>query len=169
MTGTLRSDSLARAGRRWILAVVDTPPAPARPAFDAPTGLPPPAVGRALRALDTALLLAGLGAAAAAAAGAPTGAAALLGLAAWLAIEAGPAGRWLRAVRRLEWQRARALVATGRALARARRGDPGALERAGDAYEREGRARAGLAALGAEPARVVGWLRGAAQRTARSA
>jgi hypothetical protein len=85
-----------------------------------------------------------------------------------LRIHTSSAGRWLRDVRRLEVQRAAALVATGFALAKHRSGDGAALALAGDRYEREGRARAALAALGAMPAATLGSVRGAAEWTARA-
>jgi hypothetical protein len=85
-----------------------------------------------------------------------------------LHIHAGGAGRWLRDVRRLELRRAAALAATGFALAKHRAGDSAALARAGDRYEREGRARAALATLGATPAATLGSVRGAAQSTGRA-
>ena len=85
-----------------------------------------------------------------------------------LRIHAGAAGRWLRDVRRLEVQRAAALVATGFALAKHRSGDGDALALAGDRYEREGRARAALATLGAMPAATLGSVRGAAEWTGRA-
>lgn len=67
-------------------------------------------------------------------------------------IHFGPAGAWLREVRGLEQLRFAALVATG--LARAR-GGPDALHVAGDRYEREGAARAALAAIGAIPSGLL--------------
>jgi hypothetical protein len=85
-----------------------------------------------------------------------------------LRIHAGGAGRWLRDVRRLEVQRAAALAATGFALAKHRSGDGAALALAGDRYEREGRARAELATLGATPAATLGSVRGAAEWTGRA-
>ncbi|MBS1105261.1 MAG: hypothetical protein H6Q91_763 [Deltaproteobacteria bacterium] len=85
-----------------------------------------------------------------------------------LRIHAGGSGRWLRDVRRLELRRAAALAATGFALAKHRTGDGGALARAGDRYEREGRARAALATLGATPSAALGSVRGVAQWTARA-
>jgi hypothetical protein len=64
----------------------------------------------------------------------------------------GPAGAWLREVRGFEQRRFAALAATG--LARAG-GGPDALRRAGDHYEREGVARAEMAAIGATPSGML--------------
>lgn len=76
----------------------------------------------------------------------------------------GEAGRWLDRVRGLEMARTRALA--GMELARARaRGTAGgevrarALREAGDHYERAGRLRGELAALGADTGRSEAWLR----------
>jgi len=80
-----------------------------------------------------------------------------------LRIHAGGAGSWLREVRLLELRRVAALAATGFALAQHRAGDAAAITRAGDLYEREGRARSALAALGAAPAAALATVRGAAQ------
>jgi hypothetical protein len=85
-----------------------------------------------------------------------------------LRMHAGGAGPWLRDVRRLELRRAAALAATGFALAQPSAGDAAAITRAGDLYEREGRARAALAALGATPAAALGPVRGAAQSVGRA-
>jgi hypothetical protein len=85
-----------------------------------------------------------------------------------LRIHAGGAGPWLRNVRRLELRRAAALAATGFALAQHRAGDAAALTRAGDLYERAGRARSALAGLGATPAAALGPVRGAAQSAGRA-
>ena len=82
-----------------------------------------------------------------------------------LRIHLGGAGRWLRDVRRIEWRRAAALVATGLALARP---DAGALAVAGDRYEQEGRLRAALAARGARPAASLAPLSGWATRVGRA-
>jgi hypothetical protein len=81
-----------------------------------------------------------------------------------LRLHTGGAGRWLRDVRRLEWRRAAALVATGIALA-----SPGAdaLARAGDRYEQEGRVRASLVERGARPAAALAPLSGWATRGAQ--
>jgi hypothetical protein len=85
-----------------------------------------------------------------------------------LRIHAGGAGSWLREVRLLELRRAAALAATGFALAQHRAGDAAAITRAGDLYEREGRARSALAALGATPAAALALVRGAAQSAGRA-
>ena len=84
-----------------------------------------------------------------------------------LRMHAGGAGPWLRDVRHLERRRAAALAATGFALAQHRAGDAAAITRAGDLYEREGRARSALAALGATPAAALAPVRGAAQSAGR--
>ncbi|MDJ0866035.1 MAG: hypothetical protein QNK03_08005 [Myxococcota bacterium] len=95
----------------------------------------------------------------------PLGWIAVAGIAAGrLALHASAAGGWLRRVGRLESERAGALVATG--LARAS-GDGDALRRAGDAYEREGRARGALGAIGAEPSRGLTLLLPVAERLGR--
>jgi len=85
-----------------------------------------------------------------------------------LHIHAGGAGSWLRDVRRLELRRAAALAATGFALAKHRSGDAASLARAGDLYEREGRTRTALAAIGANPAAALAPIRGAAQSAGRA-
>lgn len=85
-----------------------------------------------------------------------------------LRIHTSEAGPWLRSVRRLERRRAAALAATGFALARHGAGDAAAITRAGDLYEREGRARAALESLGAAPAPALAPLRSAAQSAGRA-
>ena len=85
-----------------------------------------------------------------------------------LRMHAGGAGPWLRDVRRLELRRAAALAATGFALAKHRSGDAAAITRAGDLYEREGRARTALAAIGAKPAVALAPVRRAAQSAGRA-
>jgi len=85
-----------------------------------------------------------------------------------LHMHAGGAGPWLRDVRRLELRRAAALAATGFALAKHRSGDAASLARAGDLYEREGRARTALAAIGAHPSAALPPVRGAAQSAGRA-
>ena len=85
-----------------------------------------------------------------------------------LRIHTSGAGPWLRSVRRLERRRAAALAATGFALARHGAGDAAAITRAGDLYEREGRARAALESLGATPAPALAPLRSAAQSAGRA-
>jgi len=86
----------------------------------------------------------------------------------WLRLQRGSSGAWLGAVRRLERQRARALVAAG--LARSQRSELGeaALARAGDHYEREGAARRRLAELGATPVRWLGPVLGCAEQLGRA-
>ncbi len=84
-----------------------------------------------------------------------------------LRVHAGGAGPWLRDVRHLELRRAAALAATGFALAAQRPGDDAALTHAGDLYEREGRMRSALAALGATPATALAPIRCAAQSIGR--
>jgi hypothetical protein len=124
-------------------------------------------LGVAPRAVTTGgMLLAGLIAPAIGSVGAAAGLLALGALR--LRIHAGGGGRWLRDVRRLELRRAAALAATGFALAKHRPGDGSALASAGDRYEREGRARAALATLGATPAATLGSVRGAAPWTGRA-
>ncbi len=86
----------------------------------------------------------------------------------WLRMHAGGAGPWLRDVRRLELRRAAALAATGFALARRREGDAAAIAHAGDLYEREGRARSALAAIGATPAASLAPVRSAAHSVGRA-
>lgn len=137
-----------------------------RPNDDTPAGGLPPGVGRALRAIDSGSLVVAIGAWLGVAMGAELRALALVASAVWMAIQSSQAGRWLRSVWRFEAVRARALVTTGLARADHRRGVPGALARAGDAYEREGRARSALRGLGAEPSRALGWLRPIAERLA---
>ena len=93
-----------------------------------------------------------------------TGAAAFLAIAACalrVRVHFGPAGGWLREVRRLEMRRFAALVATG--LARAR-GGANSLHVAGDHYEREGAARSGLAAIGAVPSPWLAPVLGSSER-----
>lgn len=164
-----RTDSFAAglpsSGPAWILGRM----AVINPQSERPRSPPtwPPAVGHALRTIDAGLLVAGAGGGIAVGLGAESGLLAAAAGAGWLAIELSPAGRWLRAVRRLEWARAPALVQTGLACAADRRGVPGALTRAGDAYERDGRARMALRALGAEPSRGVSALRRIAEQVGR--
>jgi hypothetical protein len=147
------------------VAVVDREPEPLRSPLASGAG--PPAVGHALRTVDAGLLAAGVGGWVGFGAGAEPCVFALAASAAWVGIQLSPAGCWLRSVRRLEWVRAQALVRTGLARAGHRRGSPGALSRAGDAYERDGHARSALRALGAEPSRAVGWLLGIAEQLGR--
>jgi hypothetical protein len=85
-----------------------------------------------------------------------------------LAAHGGGGGRWLREVRRLEAERLGALAATGLARARARSGEGGALGEAGDAYERAGHASRGIRELGAEPSRIGGAVRPAAELVGRA-
>ena len=129
-----------------------------------PTSAVAPDLGRALRAIDLALLAVAAASGIGVAAGLGTGLPALVSGAGWLLLQRSRAGRWLRSVRRLEGARAAALVRTGLARAEHRRGNPSAMMRAGDAYEREGRMRSALRERGAEPSRTVGWLLPIAER-----
>jgi hypothetical protein len=144
---------------------------PDRPGSDPRPGAPAAALaadlGRTVRALDGGLAIVAVGGGIGFAAGLETGLLALAAGAGWSAVRCSRAGRWLAEVRRLEWARARALVTTGLARADHRRGTPGAIERAGDAYEREGRVRSALHDRNAEPSRAIGWLLPMAERIGR--
>lgn len=137
---------------------------PDLPGSDPTTNSLAPDLGRALRAIDRGLLIVAVASGIGVAAGFGTGLLALISSAGWLTLQRSGAGRWLRSVRRLEWARAGALVRTGLARAEHRRGNPSAITRAGDAYEREGLLRSALRARGAEPSRTVGWLLPIAER-----
>lgn len=93
-----------------------------------------------------------------------SGAAAFLAVAACalrVRLHFSPAAAWLREVHGLEMRRFATTVATG--LARSR-GGPDALRVAGDHYEREGAARAALAAIGATPSPWVAPVLGLSER-----
>lgn len=96
---------------------------------------------------------------------------ALAGALARLALRLGPGAEWLERVGRLSRERTLHLFATELGRSRATRAADAeaskqALARAGDAYERAGRARAALERLGAGPGFSAAWVRGLAAAVA---